>query len=61
MSDSVSYGENPAVEPGFLYSDGMSGGTGYFFVAPWDLRRGERPRRARTVPVGLSRSGIINN
>lgn len=54
MSDSVSYGKNPHVEPGFLYSDGMSGGTDFFFVAPWDLRRGKRPRRSR----GTARQGI---
>ena len=44
MPDSVSYGP----EPGFLYSDGMSGGTGFFFVNPCDVyrRRGRRPKAA---------------
>ena len=41
---SVSYGP----EPGFLYSDGMSGGTGIIFVPPWDVYRKKRRRASRT-------------
>lgn len=41
-SDSVSYGP----EPGFLFSDGMSGGTACIFVPPWCVYPG-RIRRSR--------------
>lgn len=63
-SDSVSYGPSP----GFLYSDGMSGGTGLIFVPPWHVvpRRARRRRRPirnpqrppqdpRELPYGIRR------
>lgn len=35
---------------GFLYSDGMSGGTGLVFVPPWAVfPRPRRPRRKRSM------------
>ena len=49
MPDSVSYGP----EPGFLYSDGMSGGTDFFFVNPCDVypsRPGCRAKARKAVP-----------
>lgn len=33
-----------APEPGFLYSDGMNGGTGVLFIPSWDVY----PRRKRS-------------
>ena len=36
----------PSVESGFLFSDGMSGGTYALFLPPWDLR----PRSLRRIP-----------
>lgn len=53
MRDSGRYGP----EPGFLYSDGMSGGTGFFFVNPCDVyprrprRRGRRPEDREGDPA----------
>ena len=48
MPDSASYGR-----PG-LYSDGMSGGTDFFTVLPWDChprRRRRKARKAASVPI----------
>lgn len=49
MPDSVSYGP----EPGFLYSDGMSGGTGFFFVNPCDVYPSRPGRRAKARKAAL--------
>lgn len=53
MPDSVSYGRPD------LYSDGMSGGTGFFFVAPWDCHPRSRRRKSKArkaSPRGSSRA-----
>lgn len=64
MPDSGRYGENPAVEPGFLCSDGMSGGTGYFTVAPWGSYRKPKPKakakRRKAAPVRSSKASAVS-
>lgn len=51
MPDSASYGRPD------LYSDGMSGGTGFFFVSPCDCYPRRRRRKdASRVPSKVSPS-----
>lgn len=53
--DSVSYGRPD------LYSDGMSGGTDFAFIAPWDCHPRCRRRKARkAAPVRPSKASAVS-